>query len=92
MCGLHYPQVYQGGLDKHEGYGGWTTFTEGECLYFHLNSKKLTMFSVQKNKKFAMDIATTVPAYYIHFNLHTRDTKISLESLGEDEREHLLED
>jgi hypothetical protein len=30
--------------------------------------------------------------YYLHFNLHTRGTTISLEPLGEDERERLLED
>ena len=44
------------------------------------------------NKNFTMDIATTVPASYLHFNLYIRDTKILLEPLDQDERECLLED
>ena len=44
------------------------------------------------NKNFTMDIATTVPASYLHFNLYIHDTKILLEPLDQDERERLLED
>ena len=44
------------------------------------------------NKNFTMDIATTVPASYLHFNLCNRDTKILLEPLDQDECERLLED
>ena len=44
------------------------------------------------NKNFTMDIATTVPASYLHFNLYICDTKILLEPLDQDERERLLED
>jgi hypothetical protein len=39
-----------------------------------------------------MDITTTVPAYYIHFNLFHLGTKISLEPLSQDEATSLLED
>merc|ERR1711884_557158 len=31
---------------------GWTQFTQGECLYFRLTTTKLSMYSVQKNRKF----------------------------------------
>jgi hypothetical protein len=82
-------QVLIGGSSQN-GDSGWTKFTEGECLYFHLKTNKLSMFSVLKNKKFVMDIATTCPAYYIHFNLYHVGTKISLEPLHEDECERLL--
>ena len=37
-----------------------------------------------------MDIATTVPASYLHFNLYIRGTKILLEPLDQDERERYL--
>jgi hypothetical protein len=84
-------RVYHGGKDR-EGDSGWTNFTQGECLHFHLKTNKLNMFSVQKNKRFVMDITTTVPAYYIHFNLFHLGTKISLEPLSQDEATSLLED
>jgi len=75
------------------GFGGWSgdNFTEGECFYFHLKSKKLTMFSVQKNTKFTMDVATTVDTYYIHFNLYQsgKSIRITLEPLNEEERAKL---
>ena len=84
-------QVWMGGSSR-SGDSGWTTFTQGECLHFHLNSKKLTMFSVQKNKKFVINIATIpLREYYIHFNLYSIGTTISLEPLGEEERERILE-
>ena len=44
------------------------------------------------NKNFTMNIATTVPVSYLHFNLYIRDTKILLEPLDQDEGERLLED
>ena len=49
------------------------------------------MFSVQKNKKFVIDIDTTVSAYYIHFNIPYGGTTISLEPIGDDERTRMLE-
>jgi hypothetical protein len=77
---------------KLSGSGGWTQFTEGERLYFHLKFNKLIMFSVQKNKRFVIDIARSkiVREYYIHFNLYDPGNKILLEPLNEDERECLL--
>ncbi|OEU07146.1 hypothetical protein FRACYDRAFT_251621 [Fragilariopsis cylindrus CCMP1102] len=75
-----------------DGDSSWTRFTRGECLHFHLKSNKLTMFSVQKNQKFVIDnINTAVPAYYIHFNLLYAGTKVTLEPLGEDECERMLD-
>ena len=56
---------------------------------FYLKSYKLTMFSVQKNKKFVMNVAPTVPAYYTRFNLF--GTKLKLELLCGDELECLVE-
>ena len=83
--------VVYGGSDRSED-SGWTGFTEGECLYFHLKSNKLTMFSVQKNKVFVIGIVTTaIREYYIHFNLHDVGTKISLEPLSDEERTLLPE-
>ncbi|OEU08100.1 hypothetical protein FRACYDRAFT_221053 [Fragilariopsis cylindrus CCMP1102] len=92
--------VDDGGLIR-SGDSGWTGFTEGECLYFHLKSNKLTMFSVDKNRKFVIGgIATTaICKYYIHFNLtnHAARTapvfgaKISLEPLSDEERKLLPE-
>ncbi|OEU10860.1 hypothetical protein FRACYDRAFT_263729 [Fragilariopsis cylindrus CCMP1102] len=83
-------QVLHGGFNRN-GDSGWTTFTQGECLHFHLKSNKLTMFSVQKSKKFVIDIDTTVPAYYIHFNIFNAGTMLTLEPLGEDEQTRMLE-
>jgi hypothetical protein len=83
--------VWIGG-SKLNGSSGWTQFTEGDSLYFHLKLYKLTMFSVQENKKFVIDIAKcrTVCEYYIHFNLYDPGNKIFLEPLSEYERECLL--
>jgi len=71
----------------HSEHGGWSSggFSQGECLYFHLKSNKLTMFSVKKNQKFTIDVTTTVNAYYIHFNMYYSGTKITLEPLNEEE-------
>lgn len=60
--------VYHGGTEI-SGDNGWNGFIQGECLYFHLNATKLTMYSVKENKKFTMDVATA--AYYIHFHAYT---------------------
>jgi hypothetical protein len=64
---MHSNQVYVAGVAK-GGIGGWTTFTQGECLHFCLDGAKLTMFSVTKKKRFVMD---NVPAgdQFIHLNL-----------------------
>ena len=58
---------------------------------FYLKSYKLTMFSVQKNKKFAMNVAPTVPAYYTRFSLFGSGTKLKLALLCGDELECLVE-
>jgi len=70
-----------------DGVGG---FTQGECLYFHLQLKKLTMFCVKKNQKFTIDVAATVGTYCIHFNMYYSGTKITLEPLTEEERASLV--
>jgi len=77
--------VWVGGETKFET-SGLSGFTEGDCLYFHLLGNKLKMFSVQKNTKFTMDIATPVGAYYIHFSTHYSGTKWTLEPLSAEER------
>jgi hypothetical protein len=83
--------VYHGGSNRSEDCG-WNGFTEGECLFFHLKSDRLTMFSVQKNRVFVIGIATTaIREYYIHFNLQAVGTKISLEPLSDKERKLLPE-
>ena len=93
--------VVYGGSDRSED-SGWTGFTEGECLYFHLKSNKLTMFSFDKNRKFVIGgiAATAIREYYIHFNFQTHQAgrtahifgaKISLEPLSDEERKLLLE-
>eukprot|EP00751_Fragilariopsis_kerguelensis_P031512 CAMPEP_0170926532 /NCGR_PEP_ID=MMETSP0735-20130129/12944_1 /TAXON_ID=186038 /ORGANISM="Fragilariopsis kerguelensis, Strain L26-C5" /LENGTH=299 /DNA_ID=CAMNT_0011326839 /DNA_START=32 /DNA_END=931 /DNA_ORIENTATION=- len=83
--------VFINGKNK-MGHGGWSSegFMQGECLYFHLKSNKLTMFSVKKNQKFTMDVGTTVDAYYIHFNMYDSGAKITLEPLNEEESVRLL--
>jgi hypothetical protein len=83
--------VWLGG-SKLNGTSGWTEFTEGESLYFHLKLNKLIMFSVQKNRRFVIDIAKSRMdrEYYIDFNLYDPGNKISLEPLSKDEREYLL--
>ena len=66
--------------------------SQGDCIYFHLKSNKLTMFNAEKNLKTVIDIDTTVSdTYYINFNFYNPDTKISLEPLTEDECERMLE-
>ena len=65
----------------------WPGFVQGECLYFHLQANKLTMFSVQKNQKFTIaDVTSTDDTkYYIHFNFNTPRIKLTLEPLSRDE-------
>ena len=66
--------------------------SQGDCIYFHLKSNKLTMFNAEKNLKTVIDIDTTVSdTYYINFSFNNPDTKISLEPLTEDECERMLE-
>jgi len=80
--------VYHGDQEGslHHANSGWTEFTEGECLYFHLKSNKLTMFSIQKDKMFTMKVDPTDHAYYIHSNVHSAGTKLTLEPLCGQER------
>jgi len=80
----------------HAGHRGWTQFSVGECLYLCFNSNsntnKLTMYSVQKDKKFVIeDIATDVDEYYIHFNFRYAGTKLTLQSLSVNEHAKLIE-
>jgi len=83
--------IYHAGHDKNGQLGFNAGFTQGECLYFHLKTNKLTMFSVQKNVKYTMNIATKVNySYYIHFNIRFSGTKITLESLNQVECARLL--
>ena len=82
--GWEYSDVFSGGIIKNES-SGWTGFTQGECLHFHLISNKLTMFSVQKNRKFIIDDIGTTHAYYIHFNMFWSGDKLTLEPLNEEE-------
>jgi len=82
-------QVYREGREMRGS--GWTQFSTGECLYFHLAANKLTMYSVQKNKQYFINIATSVDyVYHIHFNLYQIGTKLTLEPLSVGERERLL--
>ncbi|OEU11365.1 hypothetical protein FRACYDRAFT_228067 [Fragilariopsis cylindrus CCMP1102] len=69
-------QVFHGGSNRSED-SSWTGFTEGECLYFHLKSDRLTMFTNRE--------------YYIHFDFFTFGAKISLEALSDEERKLLPE-
>jgi len=74
------------------GHGGWSSegFMQGECLYFHLKSNKLTLFRVQKNEKCSVNVATTDDAYFIHFKMQSVGTKWTLEPLSEEERARFL--
>jgi len=74
------------GPSSHHGKSGWTKFVRGECLYFHLKEKKLTMFSVQKKRVFTIDIATTFDAY-IHFGFKGADRQWTFEPLEQAEYE-----
>lgn len=68
-------------------------FSQGECLYFHMNTNKLTMYSTKQKKKSILDVecddVATTPTY-IHFNF-TTGAKVTLESLSTDELITLLE-
>jgi hypothetical protein len=85
---MHSNQVYVAGTNK-SGIGGWTCFTQGECLHFGLDGAKLTMFSVTKKKRFVIN---NVPAgdKFIHLNFHYFGTKVTLEPLDADEYAKLL--
>jgi len=64
---------------------GWTGFTQGECLYFHIKARKLTMHSVQKNRSFSINIENDTTPTYIHFDMHASKSKVTVESLTNDE-------
>merc|ERR1712238_417617 len=87
--GWAYDSVIVGG-DAIQQDSGWTGFSRGECLYFHFGANKLTMFSVQKNRKFTIDITTPDDAYYMHFVLYLSGDKLKLEPLHGDEHAKLL--
>jgi hypothetical protein len=83
--------VWANGSCRHRD-SDFTGFSQGDCLYFHLKSNKLTMFSVKRNQKSVIDIMTTeCNEFYIHFNFEAPGTKISLEPLNEDEQTRMLE-
>jgi hypothetical protein len=81
-------QLYVAGAEN-SGTGGWTGFTEGECLHFGLDGAKLTMFSVNKKKRFVIN---NVPAgdKFIHFNFYFCGTKVTLGPLDADEYAKLV--
>ena len=81
--------AYQGGTPK-TGESSHIAFTQGECLHFHLKANKITMFRVQKDQKLTIDVPTTEHAYYIHFNMYFKGTKLMLEPLDEEERVRFL--
>jgi len=74
-----------------KGASGWTGFSPGECLYFHLGSTKLTMFSVLKNKKFTINVCNPEVPKYIRFIFLYSGTKLVLEPLYRDELAKLWE-
>jgi hypothetical protein len=81
-------EVYFAGANQ-GAIGGWTGFTEGECLHFGLDGANLIMFSVTKKKRFVID---KVPAgdKFIHFNFSYVGTKVTLEPLNADEYAKLM--
>jgi hypothetical protein len=81
-------QVYVAGSNK-QGAGGWSNFTEGECLLFGLANSMLTMFSVTKSKRFVLD---GVPdgEKFIHFNFGAGGTTLTLEPLDATEYAKLV--
>jgi BTB/POZ domain len=70
--------------------GGWTNFTEGECLLFGLANNKLTMFSVTKSKHFVID-GVHDGEKFIHFNFVHTGTMITLEPLDAAEYATLMD-
>jgi BTB/POZ domain len=81
-------QVYVAG-QVNPSAGGWTSFSEGECLHFVLKETKLSMFSAAKNQRFTID---NVPSgdKFIHFNFYHSGTKLTLEPLSESEFDKLV--
>jgi BTB/POZ domain len=71
-------QVYVAGNGRSDT-GGWSNFTEGECLLFGLASNKLTMYSVTKSKHFVIDEVHDCEKF-IHINFFHAAT-ITLEPL-----------
>jgi hypothetical protein len=82
-------QVYVAGSNRSSA-GGWTKFTEGECLLFGFANNKLTMYSVTKSKHFVID---EVPdgEKFIHFNFLFTGTMITLEPLDATEYAKLMD-
>ena len=63
---------------------GWTFFEDGECLYFHLTTTQLTMYSDKKNRTFVIDIESDNAPTYIHINMFGEGTELSIEPLCDD--------
>jgi len=69
---------------------GWDgNYVDGECLYFHFKSNKLSMHSVQKNQTFIIDddMDTSTTKYYFHIiNCVYNNTIVTLGPLDAEER------
>lgn len=63
----------------------WTDFEDDECLYFHLTTTQLTMYSDKKNRTFVIDVEDDDIPTYIHINMYGRDTDLSIEPLCDDD-------
>jgi BTB/POZ domain len=81
-------QVYVAGSSR-PGAGGWSNFTEGECLLFGLADNKLTMFSVTNSMRFVIDEVLDGEKF-IHFNFVHAGTMITLEPLDATEYATLM--
>jgi hypothetical protein len=85
---LSFGKVYKNGLPHGDTH---STFTVGECFYFHLKEEKLTMFRVKTKQKIVVDDVVSSNTYYIHFRFWgPGSNKISLEPLNEDERTEMI--
>ena len=71
---------------------GWTSFVDGECLYFHFKLDKLSMYSVQKKKTFVIDgiaadrITAATRKFYFHTYIFYNRTSLSVAPLNVEER------
>ena len=66
---------------------GWTGFVDGECLYFHFKSNKLSMHSIRTNQTFIIDdIDTSTTKHYFHINCVYNNTIVTLGPLDAEER------
>ena len=64
---------------------GWTGFEDDECLYFHLTTTQLKIYSDKKNRTFVIDHEDDNAPAYIHFRMCGKDTELSIEPLYDDD-------